>query len=198
MIQRLIFFALLLIPSIAEAKIWIPEILGDNMVLQQQAEVKLWGKAAPCSDVTVTSSWSKQKIRTRSSADGSWELSVTTPAASYVSQSLTISDKESSVAIEDILIGEVWYCSGQSNMEMPLGGFWNCPVEDANRTVATAGRYSGIRVVTIPKTAALAPKDNVSAKWMKSTIENAPQFSATAYFFARMLSDALDVPVGII
>ncbi|MCM1177164.1 MAG: sialate O-acetylesterase [Clostridium sp.] len=181
-----------------EAKVWLPEILGDNMVLQQNTDVKIWGKAVPGGDVTVVPSWSKQKFRTKAGSDGCWEMSVCTPRASYDSQSITISDKESAIVLSDVLIGEVWYCSGQSNMEMPLGGFWNCPVEDANRTIATAGRYKGIRCVTIPKTAALSPKDDVSAKWMKSTIENAPGFSATAYFFAQMLSDALDVPVGII
>lgn len=199
MIQRLtfciFFFA---VAAAAEAKVWLPEILGDNMVLQQQTEVKLWGKAAPDSEVTVATSWDRHKSRIRSASDGSWEISVPTPAAGYEPQSLTISDKESSVTIKDILIGEVWYCSGQSNMEMPLGGFWNCPVEDANAAIATAGKYKGIRVVTIPKTAALEPKENVSAKWLKSTIGDAPQFSATAYFFARVLSGALDVPVGII
>lgn len=199
MIKRLTLLLLLfVISTAAEAKIWIPEILGDNMVLEQKTGAKLWGKAAPGSEVTAEPSWTKQKFRTRTLSDGSWEMAVSTPAASYDSHSIVISDKESSVTINDVLVGEVWYCSGQSNMEMPVGGFWNCPVEDANSTIATAGKYRGIRCVTIPKTAALTPQENVRAQWMKSTIENAPQFSATAYFFARMLSDALDVPVGII
>jgi len=199
MIQRILFCIIAFVAAVsAEAKIWLPEILGDNMVLQQNTDVKLWGKAAAESTVTITASWDGKAVTAKAGKDGRWEVSVATPAASYESYSITISDKESSTTINDVLTGEVWYCSGQSNMEMPMGGFWNCPVEEANRTIATAGKYPGIRCVMVPKTAALTPQEDVQAKWMKSTIENAPHFSATAYFFARMLSDALDVPVGII
>lgn len=189
---------LILLCCFAQAKIWLPEIIGDNMVLQQETGVKLWGKAAAGSTVTVSPSWTDRKFTTKSGKDGSWEISVGTPSAGYTPQSIVISDKESSVTVNDVLIGEVWYCSGQSNMEMPLNGFWNCPVEGANRTIATASRYKGIRCVMIPKTASTTPRDDVQAKWMKSTIENAPWFSATAYYFAELLTEALDVPVGII
>jgi sialate O-acetylesterase len=97
-----------------------------------------------------------------------------------------------------VLIGEVWLASGQSNMEMPLNGFWNNPVLKANETIAMAGQNEGIRFVTIPKTAAMEPRETVKGKWQACTPENAQGFSATAYHFAQTLYQTLNVPIGII
>ena len=114
----------------ASAEIVLPKVLGSNMVLQQQSEVNLWGKADADSKVTVVVSWSNDKIQTHSDADGRWAVKVATPAASFDPQTITISDGES-VTLENILIGDVWVCSGQSNMEMPVKGFGNQPVENS-------------------------------------------------------------------
>lgn len=100
--------------------------------------------------------------------------------------------------LNNILVGEVWFCSGQSNMEMPLRGFWNSPIEGANETIATASRWKGIRVATIEKNGQLEPVDNCKGSWKVSNPENAPAFSATAFNFAMMVNQVLDIPVGII
>ena len=138
------------------AKVVLPQILSDHAVLQQQTEVKLWGKAVPNTTVNVTPSWNNQTITAQSDNEGRWQVSIQTPAADFTPYSIEFSDGEIT-RIQNILIGEVWFCSGQSNMEMPLNGFWNCPIEHANETIATSGEWNAIRMATIPKTGALTP-----------------------------------------
>lgn len=179
------------------AKVRLPEILSDNMVLQQQTHVNLWGTATPDTEVHIQVSWETAVRSVRSGKDGKWAVKVATPAATSVPQSLEFSDGET-VRIDNVLIGEVWFCSGQSNMEMPLNGFWNCPIEKGNETIATAGEWKSVRMATIPKTGALVPQDEVKGCWKTSTPAEAQYFSATAYHFARMLHRVLEVPVGII
>jgi len=169
------------------------------MVLQQNTRIKLWGTSTPESTVTVSPGWDTQGIHytTQSDREGKWLIEISTPGASYTPYHITISDGEA-VTLRNILIGEVWLCSGQSNMEMPLNGFFNCPIMDSNQTIAEAGNYPAIRFATIPKTAALTPQENVPGKWMESNPENAQWFSATAYHFAMLVQRVLNVPVGII
>ena len=140
------------------AKITLPEIIGDNMVLQQDTKVRIWGKASAGKTVTITTSWSREKTKVTADGDGNWLALVQTPAASYTQHSMVISDGEA-VKLDNILIGEVWFCGGQSNMEMPLNGFWDCPIEGSNEEIATSGKRSGIRLVKIPKTGTLAPSE---------------------------------------
>ena len=103
----------------ASAAIVLPKVLGSNMVLQQNSDVNLWGKADANKKVTIIVSWQKGKIQTVADNDGKWAVKVATPAASWDKHTITISDGEA-VTLEDILIGDVWVTSGQSNMEMPL------------------------------------------------------------------------------
>lgn len=191
----LMLFALLAMG--ANAKVKMPEILGDNMVLQQNTKVKLWGDAEPNKTVTVKVSWSDDNFRTQADKDGNWLLWVPTPSASYENREISISDGER-ITLRNILIGEVWFCSGQSNMEMPLNGFWNCPILDANETIANAGQNKGIRFATIPKTPVFTPQASCPGKWQVCNAETAAGFSATAYHFATALNRALDIPVGVI
>ena len=179
------------------AKVTLPEIIGDNMVLQQQTQARLWGKAAPKSTVTITPSWNNETIKTKADKDGNWIASVQTPKASYTEHSIVISDGEP-LTISNVLVGEVWFCGGQSNMEMPLNGFWDCPIEGSNNEIATAARRKGIRLVKIPKTGTLTPSETVEGKWELSNPQSAKWFSATAWYFARLLNEALDIPVGLL
>lgn len=179
------------------AKVTLPEIIGDNMVLQQQTQARLWGKAAPKSTVTISPSWNNETIKTKADKDGNWIASVQTPKASYTEHSIVISDGEP-LTISNVLIGEVWFCGGQSNMEMPLNGFWDCPIEGSNKEIATAARRKGIRLVKIPKTGTLTPSETVEGKWELSNPQSARWFSATAWYFARLLNEALDIPVGLL
>lgn len=178
----------------------LPEIFSDNMMLQQQTQARIWGWAKGGSTIEVSTSWDAQKYTAKADKkSGRWELEVNTPAASYDAQQLTVKGDGETRIIDNILIGEVWFCSGQSNMEMPLRGFWNCPVEGANQAIMQSGRYKkSVRVATIPKVAAQEPQDRVAGKWMICEPSTAAEFSALGYYFATSLTDLLDVPVGII
>ena len=115
------------------AKVTLPALLGDNMVLQQQSDVKIWGWSEPNATVKITTSWGT-KGSVKSDKEGNWYITVTTPAASYTSHTITVSDGEP-VVLKNILIGEVWLCSGQSNMEMTFTGYWGSPVLGANQAI---------------------------------------------------------------
>jgi len=183
--------------SAAFAKVTLPEILSDNMVLQQSTTVNIWGKASPNNIVKVQPSWMKMTTTVKTDNKGNWLAKIQTPEATFTPQTLTFSDGET-LTLKNILIGEVWLASGQSNMEMPLNGFWNCPIQDANETIALSGQNKGIRFAVVPKTPAYEPQETCPGKWMLSNPNNAPIFSATAYHFAQMLYNTLNVPVGII
>ena len=186
------------------AKIVLPDLVSDNMVLQQQTNARLWGKAIPKSVIEVHCSWTGRTFRTTAQQDSTWLLTVATPKASFTPQTLTFTEKVgkkvNSIKVRNVLIGEVWYAGGQSNMEMPLNGFWNCPVGDASQEIATAGEWAGkIRMATVPKTGAVTPQEWVSGcKWRVPSPATAKNMSATAWFYAQMMERVLQVPVGIL
>lgn len=166
--------AVLLLASVmAWGKVTLPDIVSDNMVLQQQTQARLWGWAEPQTEITVHTSWNEKTYLTRTDEKGRWLATVDTPAASYEPQTISISDGET-VQLNNVLIGEVWFCSGQSNMEMPLAGFDNCPIAGANETIAAAGQWKGIRMATVEKNGQLKPVDRCTGSWKTSTPENAP------------------------
>ena len=198
--RRQIFSLIMAAASLSAMAVELPEIISDNAVLQQKSDVKLWGWSKPGRTVTVTPSWSEGKsyIAKADKKTGCWEVNVATPGASFTPQSVCFDDGDKPARIDNVLIGEVWFCSGQSNMEMPLRGFWCQPVEGAAQAIAYSGKYPGVRMATVPKRASYTPQDRVEGKWKTSSPSNAAEFSALAYFFATSLSDILDVPVGII
>ena len=199
-LKRIILaLALVLLSAQVQAKLSLPEIIGDNMVLQQQTKVNIWGWATPGASVRVKASWSSATVSARAAADGRWIAKIDTPAASYTPQTVTISADGEKVVLKDVLIGEVWFASGQSNMEMPIHGFWNCPVEGANRTIADAMQYNkGLRMVTVPKTGSHNLEDRVKGSWQQCSPETVRWWSATATYFGERLCATLDIPVGII
>lgn len=184
--------------SAAGAGLRLPEIVGDNMVLQQQSAARLWGWADPGARITVSASWSETPVEALTGGDGRWTVAVQTPEAGYSPRQITVSDGRVQLTLRNVLIGEVWFCSGQSNMEMPLDGFTSQPVENANADIARAGRYPGIRMATIARVKASVPQEEAAGGWKCCTSETAPRFSATAFYFARTLNETLDVPVGIV
>lgn len=184
----------------ASAAIVLPKVLGSNMVLQQQSEVNLWGKADANAKVTVEVSWSGDKVQTHSDAEGRWTVKVATPAASFDPQTITISDGES-LTLENILIGDVWVCSGQSNMEMPVKGFGNQPVENSLEYIMRGGEEaSRIRMFTVQRSRSYDKdmEDCAGGEWQCASPESVANFSATAYFFAYNLTRAVNIPVGVI
>lgn len=201
MMRNRIFSALgALLLSFPAFALELPDQIGTNMMLQQQTQARLWGWAQKGSLVSITTSWNQKPYTALADKQtGRWEVLVDTPEASFQTYSITFAGDGETLVADNVLIGEVWFCSGQSNMEMPLAGFWNCPVEGANRAIAQSGRYKNrIRVATIPKVGAQEPQDRVAGCWKTSEPANAPAFSAIGYFFAQTLTDLLDVPVGII
>ena len=182
----------------SEAKVELPQILSDHLVLQQKSQANLWGKAAPSSKVTVKASWGTDSVK--SDREGNWKLAVQTPAAGYTAYSITIADKDGAVTLSDVLVGEVWLCGGQSNMEMPLCGFMMQPVENyPEYLMDVPTEASLIRFFQVPRVPADEPADTCGGEWLLPTMRNASQFSACGYFFGRALSKALvGVPVGLI
>ncbi|MGL4852831.1 MAG: sialate O-acetylesterase [Phocaeicola sp.] len=177
----------------------LPGLLSNYMVLQQATSVCLWGDAAPNSTVYLQSSWHNTPLQGEANENGRWEITLETPPATAIAQELTFWSENDTIRLNEILIGEVWFCSGQSNMEMPLRGFQNAPIAGANRTIATAGARPLVRYATIQRVGALTPQSfAVGGEWHPSTPSYAPEFGATAYYFAQQLSEVLQIPVGII
>lgn len=194
-----------IVPALAHAKVVLPSVLADNMVLQQQSDVNLWGKAAPGRTVTVTTTWSKQAYKTRVAADSSWTVAVKTPVAGGPYE-VTISDGDK-LTLSNVLIGEVWFCSGQSNMEMPMRGFDRQPLCDgSNDVIAHAKSSTPLRMFIIDSDTegrwqrqwARTPQQDLKGRWCTNTPENVEVTSAAAYYFAQYLQDVLDVPVAVI
>ncbi len=199
--MKKIFF---LMPVIAasfmtlDAKVTPGSMITDNMVLQQNGKARLYGTADPNKTVTVTPSWSNIPYSTKSDANGKWQVKIDTPAGGYTPYSITISDG-TPVTLENVLIGEVWLASGQSNMEMPLKGFSGCCVEGGYDEVASARERAGkIRFYTVPLKQSYEPLDTIDAVWTVPGPDTAAEYSAVGWNFAKRLNDVLDVPVGIV
>ncbi|MBE0679992.1 MAG: sialate O-acetylesterase [Bacteroidales bacterium] len=173
----------------------LPSIFGNNMVLQQKSDVAIWGKASPNSVVEITTSWNNKKYASRSDNDGRWNIKVSTSQAGGPFN-LVISDGKP-MTIRNVLIGEVWICSGQSNMFMPLSGFKNQPVLGSLEFIVTSANPK-IRLLKVPPKASLTAENDFAGKWEECNPETISSFSATAYFFGRMLNQVLGVPVGLV
>ena len=117
----LIYFLIIVLWSInMEAKVKLPPLLSDNMVLQQKSNVRIWGKATPNSTVVVTPSWANKEVKTHADEKGCWELQITTPDASLEEHTLTLKDGEQYVTLQNLLVGEVWLYAGQNKLLMLL------------------------------------------------------------------------------
>ncbi len=179
-----------------DAKIVLPAFFSDHMVLQQQTNAAIWGWARPGSQVQVTTSWNKKKYSTAADAAGKWKLQVATPVAGGPYE-IQISDGES-ITLKDILIGEVWLCSGQSNMEMPMKGFRDQPIRGSNDAVFNSTN-SQIRLYTVPRAVKTFIQDSTrKADWLLAGPETVTNFSAVAYHYGKILQARLNVPVGLI
>ncbi|MDR1369711.1 MAG: sialate O-acetylesterase [Dysgonamonadaceae bacterium] len=173
------------------------------MVLQQKTDVKLWGNAHPGSKVEIKPSWADKTYSSLCHPDGKWECSIPTPEAGGPYE-IHLSDGEE-IFLKNILIGEVWFCSGQSNMEMPMKGFDRQPVENTNNVIAKAKVSTPIRMYTTDsqdgkwiRQFSKQPQTDCTGKWLEHSPENVANTSAVAYFFAQYIREVLDVPVGII
>ncbi len=129
---------------------------------------------------------------------GRWLLTVKSPAASYEPLSITFDDGDGKVTISNVLAGEVWVCAGQSNMEMPVKGFGGCPVLNYNQEVLNAAGKRQVRSAKIPSIMRMTPQEDANTEWRECSPATVGEFSATGYFFAKLVNKALDIPIGLI
>ena len=198
MLRRILFFAALSTMTLGmQAKVRLPHIIGDNMILQQDSKARLWGWDTPGKAVKVNVSWSKESYSAKTDSKGIWIVGVKTPKASYTPLSITFNDGDKTT-INNVLSGEVWVCAGQSNMEMPVKGFGNCPVEGYNKAVMNANEYKGIHYVKIPSVMSTQPLDDAQCEWKVIGPQTVGEASATGYFFAQAINKTLNIPVGLV
>lgn len=187
----IISFLFIIFCLVSKANITLPNVLSNNMVLQQQSNVKLWGWGTPAEKVFITTSWNNKTDSVVADGNAKWQLTVSTPAAGGP---YTITFKATNtIVLTNVLIGEVWVCSGQSNMEMNY--YWGIP--QMKEDLPTAYN-TNIRFFSISKITAQAPQENVKGEWVQCDSNSAKAFSAAAYYFGRKLNEVLHVPVGLI
>lgn len=174
------------------ADVRLPAIISDHMVLQQNTTVKIWGWSEVRENITLTTTWDTITYATTGTGNAKWSMEIKTPSAGGP-YTIIISGRNR-IVIDDVLIGEVWVCSGQSNMEMSAS--W--PGMDKYDSDVSAATNSDIRFFHIPKTTALYPQDDLKAKWIVCNPNDMKRFSIAGYFFGRELNNTLNVPVGLI
>lgn len=178
-----------------KAQVNLPSIFGNNMVLQRNNDVSIWGTAKPGKSVTVVTSWNGVSYETKSDNEGNWKLKVKTPEAGGPYQ-IDITEGET-LRLVNVLIGEVWVCSGQSNMERTLRGAANDPILGANEAILRSDNPA-IRFFKVQNEKSREPKSDFDGRWEVCNRMTAPGFSATGYFFGNLLQDILDIPIGLI
>lgn len=185
------FIIALSLSTKTQANVSLPAIFGNHMVLQQKAEITIWGWGKPFEEVSVTGSWDGITVSTKVPNTASWKVKINTPAAGGP-YTLTVKGYNTLV-IEDILIGEVWLCSGQSNME------WSARIgiDNAEEEVKNA-QYPEIRFFSVSHKTADGEQLDLEGEWKICSPETMIDFSATAYFFGRELNSKLKIPVGLI
>ena len=196
--KTLFWVALLMFLGVTalQAKVRLPSVFSDNMVLQQNSMVAIWGTSDKGKKVSICPSWTKTRFTAVPSGDGNWSVRIPTPSAGGP-YSITFSDGDKTT-LSNILIGEVWFCSGQSNMEMPMAGFTSQPVEGGTDYIINAKPSRPIRMCTVKRAVSLKPLDSCEGTWEENNPESVAKTSAVAYFFALKLQDALNVPVGLL
>ena len=196
---RTFFFLIFLIFECANSQnqpLQFASIFTDSMVLQQQHAVAVWGKGTAGRKIILESSW-KNTASAVVDSEGSWSVTLKTVKAGGPYR-LMVSDGDTTVILHDVLLGEVWLCSGQSNMEMPLEGWRPAnPILNSDSEIANAN-YPNIRLFGMKRAYSIEPESSCDGKWTACTPQNARLFSAAGYFFAKTLYEKLKVPIGMI
>lgn len=190
-IRSSILGLVLLVSGQSMAAIKLPALFGDHMVLQQKTKVHIWGWASPGEEISLTVPWKTKNIHTKADGLGNWKMIVETPVAGGP-YNIKING-ENSVELKDVLIGEVWICSGQSNMTFPL------KYSDSAKEAIAKADYPTIRYFGVKRQFGQRPlNDFKGSVWEETTPKTAASFSAVAYYFARKIQEEVKVPVGVV
>lgn len=196
--KKTVVFIFLIICSLhISAEIKLPAIFGDNMMFQQNSDVKIWGWGDRNKTIEVRLSWTNEPYYIKVDQNGKWAVNIKTLGADNRLYSLDVTDGTDHIAFNNILIGEVWLCLGQSNMEMPMKGFKGQPVLNSNEDILKSTNKN-IRLFTVKRTSLLNPTNDVIGTWQEATPETVKNFSATGYYFGRLLNEMTDTPIGLI
>ncbi|MEC7449199.1 MAG: sialate O-acetylesterase [Planctomycetota bacterium] len=185
-----LFFFLLCLPATANAELRLPAFFSDHMVLQQGKPLSVWGWADPGKQVELK--FKGDSIQTETNAQGRWTATLPPQDASSIGTELTIQTVDKTIVITDVLVGEVWFASGQSNMVFSMNR-----VPDYQSIIESANEPS-IRFFNASQVTAVKPQTDIEGKWQLTTPSSIGGFSAVAYFFAKKLHEELDLPIGII
>jgi len=193
MMKNALLLSFILISNVFFANVTLPSIFCDHMVLQQKSMVNFWGTADPNEIVSISTTWSKKTATIKADNNGKWKLEIATSKASFKEQTIFIKGNNS-IQINHVLLGEVWFTSGQSNMEWTMRR-----VKDAKKELSESS-YPNIKLFNITKKIAASPQDNFpkNCKWLPCDSISVKEFSAMSYYFARDLHQNLSVPIGII
>jgi sialate O-acetylesterase len=196
-LKSIVLIALFIFSSqLVQSKILLPSVFSDNMVLQQKTNAAIWGKATAGKAVKITVSWNKINYGTITDASGNWKIKVATPGYGGP-YTITISDGELLV-LNNVLIGDVWICSGQSNMEMPLAG-WGKILNNEKETADA--KFPNIRLLQADHITSNSPINDAKVAnggWQECSPKYIAEFSSTAYFFAREVYEKTKIPIGLI
>ena len=188
--KKLIILLLIFTPILLFGQLKVPYVLSSNMVMQRNIDLNVWGWAAAGEDVSVL--FNNKTYKAKADAEGKWKV-VIPPLTAGGPYEMTIKGKTETIQLSDILIGDVWVCSGQSNMEWPL-----LRADNAYEEIARAN-FPNIRLFNVPNKIAAQPKDNTEkTEWQVCSPETVSGFSAVGYFFGRDLNQELDIPIGLI
>ncbi|MFA7288506.1 MAG: sialate O-acetylesterase [Melioribacteraceae bacterium] len=176
--------------------LWMPSIFSDNMVVQRETEIPLWGKGIPGMNIKIEASWG-EKGSAVVNPEGKWEAKIKTLKAGGPFTISVVMGNET-INYKNVLSGEVWVCSGQSNMEMPLSGWPPKDLIEEGTEAIENSASNTIRLFEVTKAYSTKKEDDCKGTWQEANPETTPSFSATAYFFGKKLFDELKVPIGLI
>ncbi|HER09857.1 MAG TPA: sialate O-acetylesterase [Bacteroides sp.] len=190
-------FFLLCVQSI-HAEIRLPALVSSNMVLQRNTTVTLWGWADAGEKISVEASWLGEPLNVQADREGNWQVEVKTND-SMDPQTIRLKSETSEITLENVVFGEVWLCSGQSNMQQPVRGYDGQPTFGSNMAIAYSNNPN-LRLFTVHRVGSKTPLQDIEefTAWQQASPENVPDFSAVAYFFGQQLQEILNVPVGMI